>query len=57
MGRFEIFQDAKDEYRFRLKAKNGEIIASSEGYNSKQACKKGITSVRKNSIMSKTVEV
>ena len=45
---FEIFKDAAGEYRFRLKAPNGEIIAVSEGYKSKDGCKNGIASVREN---------
>ena len=36
------------EYRFNLKARNGEIIASSEGYKSKASCLNGIESVKKN---------
>lgn len=47
-AKFVIYKDAKGEYRFRLKAANGEIIASSEGYSSKQACESGIESVKKN---------
>ena len=31
-GKFEIYQDAKQEYRFRLKASNGEIVATGESY-------------------------
>ena len=45
---FEIYKDKKDEFRFRLKAKNGEIILASEGYTSKAGCLNGIESVRKN---------
>lgn len=46
--KFEVYLDKKDESRFRLKAKNGEIIAVSEGYSSKTSCLNGIESVRKN---------
>ena len=46
--KFEMYQDKAGEYRFRLKAKNGEIIATSEGYTTKSACENGIESVRKN---------
>ncbi|MBQ1377003.1 MAG: YegP family protein [Lachnospiraceae bacterium] len=46
--KFEIYKDKAEEFRFRLKAPNGEIIASSEGYKSKAGCKNGIESVRKN---------
>ena len=48
MGKFEIYKDNAGEYRFRLKASNGEIIAVSEGYESKQGCENGIASVRRN---------
>ena len=46
--KFEIYTDKKGETRFRLKAKNGQVIASSEGYKTKKACENGIESVRKN---------
>ena len=46
--KFQIFIDAKGEYRFRLRAKNGEIILRSEGYTSKQGCQTGIASVKVN---------
>jgi uncharacterized protein YegP (UPF0339 family) len=47
--KFQIFKDRSDEFRFRLKARNGEIILqSSEGYDSKQGCKNGIDSVKAN---------
>ena len=44
----EIYLDKAGEFRFRLKAKNGEPILASEGYKSKAGCKNGIESVRKN---------
>lgn len=46
--KFEIYTDKAGEYRFRLKARNGEIIAVSEGYTAKAGCENGIESVRKN---------
>ena len=46
--KFEVYLDKKGEYRFRLKARNGENIATSEGYSSKSSCLKGIESIRKN---------
>lgn len=46
--KFEIYLDKKGEFRFRLKAKNGEPILASEGYVAKSGCKNGIESVRKN---------
>jgi hypothetical protein len=57
MPKFEIFIDKKDEYRFRLKAPNGEIIATSEGYSTKHECINGIESVRENAPIAKIVEV
>lgn len=46
--KFEIYNDKAGEFRFRLKARNGEIIAVSEGYTTKDACENGIESVKKN---------
>ena len=46
--KFEMYTDKAGEFRFRLKAKNGEIIAVSESYKSKASCLNGIESVRKN---------
>ena len=47
-GKFEIFMDKAGEYRFRLKAGNGEIILASEGYKQKASAENGIASVQKN---------
>jgi len=49
MAKFEIYNDKRGEFRFRLKAGNGQNILASEGYKSKSACTNGIESVRKNS--------
>ena len=46
--KFEMYQDKAGEFRFRLKARNGEIIGTSEGYTAKAGCLNGIESVRKN---------
>lgn len=46
--KFELYTDKAGETRFRLKARNGEIIAVSEGYKSKASARNGIESVRKN---------
>jgi uncharacterized protein YegP (UPF0339 family) len=46
-AKFEIFLDRKKQYRFHLKASNGEIIAASEAYETKAACVKGIKSIQK----------
>ena len=46
--KFEVYTDKAGEFRFRLKARNGEIIAVSEGYKAKASCLNGIESVKKN---------
>lgn len=46
--KFEIYKDKAGEFRFRLKAKNGEIILASEGYTAKASCVNGVESVKKN---------
>jgi uncharacterized protein YegP (UPF0339 family) len=48
-GKFEVYKDKAGEFRFRLKAANGQNILGSEGYSSKSSCTNGIESVRKNS--------
>jgi uncharacterized protein len=51
--KFEIYLDKTGDHRFRLKARNGEIIASSESYKSKKSCENGIESVKQNAPDSK----
>ena len=41
MAHFEIFPDASGDHRYRLKADNGEIVASSEGYKTEAAARRG----------------
>ena len=48
--KFEVYADKAGEFRFRLKAKNGQIIATSEGYTTRKACDNGVASVRKNAV-------
>lgn len=48
MGKFELYTDKAGEFRFRLKAGNGQIILSSEGYTSKASALNGIKSVKAN---------
>lgn len=55
--KFELYTDKKGEFRFRLKAKNGQIIATGEGYKAKAGCKNGIESIKKNVVDAKIVEV
>ena len=46
--KFEVYQDKAGEFRFRLKAANGQIIATGEGYKKIASCKNGIKSIVKN---------
>ena len=46
--KFEVYADKRGEFRFRLKATNGQIIAVGEGYKAKASCLNGIASIRKN---------
>ena len=46
--KFEVYKDNKGEYRFRLKATNGQVIATGEGYVAKASCLNGVESVRRN---------
>ena len=54
--KFELYEDKAGEFRFRLKARNGQIIAVSEGYKTKSACENGIESVKKNASDAEIVE-
>ena len=54
--KFEIYKDKSGEFKFRLKAKNGEVIVASEGYVKKDSCKKGIASVKKNAVDTPVIE-
>ncbi len=47
-AKFEVYKDASEQFRFRLRAANNEIIAVSEAYTSKAACMNGIESVKEN---------
>ena len=47
-GKFELYKDKAGEFRFRLKAGNGEKILSGEGYKDKSGAENGVASVRKN---------
>jgi len=48
MGKFEITVRKNNEFQFNLKASNGQVILTSEGYTQKPGCMNGIESVRKN---------
>lgn len=48
MAKFEITTRKNNEFQFNLKAGNGQVILTSEGYNTKTGCNNGIESVKKN---------
>ena len=54
--KFEVYLDKAGEYRFRLTATNGQIIATGEGYKSKAGCMNGIESIKKNAPDAAVVE-
>ena len=56
-AKFELYQDKKGEFRFRLKSGNGENILASEGYKAKASCMNGIESVKKNAADKSKFEV
>ena len=54
---FDVYKDKSGEYRWRLKAANGQVIATGgEGYKEKKSCEDGIASVKKNAPVAKIVE-
>lgn len=55
-GKFELYRDKAGEYRFRLKAGNGEIILASEGYKQKASAINGIESVKQNAPLDERYE-
>lgn len=57
MPKFEIFKATNGQFYFRLKAGNGEIIAFSEGYVTKQGALNGIASVKANAPIATTVDL
>ena len=54
--KFEVYADKAGEFRFRLKATNGQVIATSEGYKALAGCMNGIESVKKNAVDAQIVK-
>ena len=52
--KFEMYQDKAGQFRFRLKARNGKIVGTSEGYTNKAGCLNGIESVKTNASEAET---
>jgi uncharacterized protein YegP (UPF0339 family) len=55
-AKFTVYKDRAKQYRFNLKAANGEIIAASESYPDKKSALKGIASIQKNAVAAKIVD-
>ena len=56
-AKFEMYADKAGKCRWRLKAANGEIIATGEAYESEASCKQGIESVKRNAPIADVVMV
>ncbi len=46
-AKFEIYKDARGEYRFRLKAGNGEVVATGESYPTAAGARAGVAAVKR----------
>jgi uncharacterized protein YegP (UPF0339 family) len=56
-GKFEVYEDKGGKFRWRLKAANGQIVASGEAYETKAAAKDGVESVKRAAEGATVVEV
>ena len=56
-AKFDVYKDSNGQFRFRLKAANGEIIATSEAYTAKSGCMNGIESVKNNAPQAEIIEI
>lgn len=56
-GKFELYKDKAGKWRFRLKAGNGQVIATGEAYESKSAAQNGIESIKRNAPDAPVVEI
>lgn len=56
-GKFEWYTDKSGKFRFRLKAGNGQVVATSEAYETKASCLNGIESIKKNAPDAQVVEI
>lgn len=55
MSKFEVFQDAAGEWRWRLKSSNGQIVASGQGYKTNAGAKRGCEALRRAAKLAKVV--
>lgn len=56
-GKLELYEDRAGKWRFRLKAGNGQVIATGEAYESKSAAQNGIESIKRNAPDAPVVEI
>lgn len=56
-GKFEVYEDKAGGFRFRLKAGNGEVVATGQAYDTKAAAKAGCAAVQRAAADAKVVEV
>lgn len=56
-GKFEVYGDSRGAYRFRLKAGNGEVVATGEAYSTLAAAKKGCEAVQRAAAGANIVEI
>lgn len=56
-GKFEVYKDSRGEYRFRLKAANGEVVAQGEGYSTKSNAHEGCAAVKRAAADAEIVDV
>lgn len=54
--KYELYKDRKRLYRYRLRARNGKVIATGGGHSDKALCLQGIESVRRNAAKSRIIE-
>lgn len=56
-GKLELYEDRAGKWRFRLKAGNGQVIATGEAYESKSAAQNGIEPIKRNAPDAPVVEI
>lgn len=54
-SKFEVFQDAAGEWRWRLKVSNGQIVAAGEGYKTRAGAKRGCEALQRAAKLAKVV--
>ncbi len=57
MPKFQIYRDSAGEWRWRLRAANGQIVASGEGYKTKAGAKRGTDALRRAAKLARVVEL